>query len=356
MTCIKCGHDRDPEDFRKDPKCGANGGRRRTCLYCSGQRSGEKTGVHDMRQILGDAYVEDVTEHAVEEPEEEPPPKLVLPPGSKPPEIPPDNFVDADHPMPVRLICDGDLHYPINDPYVTAAKMAFARDFQPDTWINVGDMYDFWGISRHEKEAERLLELGGRLQEEFDSARDYWSEVTRISKNVHFIPGNHERRLSALVNANQALFGLRAFEWGTLAGIPASVRIHKYGTQLDIAGINFEHGDRITGGMGAIHLAYLALAKRVTNVIFGHTHRIDTRYRTFRRDGQVKTIVSHNQGHGSDVSKQTYAGPCPDWQHGFTAIEWYSVGGQPRFTIHAIPVVGGRFMFGGKLYDGHRCQ
>lgn len=352
ITCRSCNQ---PKPFTADHfqpyKSDGREGLRLVCRSCYAANRSEKRSDEIEIPITVEAPE---TRACVEQ--VSPPPKLVIPPGSRPPEIPPDAFAEASHPTPVRMICDSDLHYPIDDPYVTAAKLAFARDFRPDVWVNVGDTYDCWSVSRHEKEAEKWTEPGARLQEEFDSAHDYWREVTSIARNVHFIPGNHERRLAALVNANQGLFGLRALEWGALAGIPSSVQIHPYGTQLEIGGCTFEHGDRISGNFGAIHLSYLALAKRVTCVVFGHSHRVDTRYRTFRRDGEVKTIVAHNQGHGSDVSKQTYAGPCPDWQHGFSALEWFSVGGRPQFTLHPIVLVRGRFSFGGTVYDGHACQ
>lgn len=281
------------------------------------------------------------------------PPSLVRPPGTRPPEVPPDHSVKTRYPVPVRLIADGDLHYPIHDPRVTAAKMAFARDFQPDCWVNVGDLYDFWSASSHDKEPERWLAPGGRLQEEFDSAQDYWKEVCSIARDVHFIPGNHENRLQRLVLANPGLFRLRAFDWQRLAEIPEKVNVHNYGAYLEVGGITFEHGDRMGGRFGVIHAAQWAVVNRQRNTIFGHTHRHQMVHRT-KSDGS--TIFALNQGHGSDVSKQKYAGPMPDWQHGFTAVEFWTEGGKPRFSVHPIVVVNGRFSFGGKIYDGRKNQ
>lgn len=277
---------------------------------------------------------------------------LIRPAGTRPVEIPPDYQVKEKFPTPVRMICDGDLHYPIHDPRVTAAKFKFAQDFKPDAWVNLGDLYDFWPISAHEKHPERWLEKGGRLQEEFDSATDYWDEVTRIAKHVHFIPGNHENRLQRLIMANPGLFKLRAFDWVRLADIPASVNVHDYGAFLEIGGITFEHGDRLGGRFGVVLAAQWALVNRGRNTIFGHTHRSELKYRT-KSDGNI--IFAANQGHGSDVSKQKYAGPVPNWQHGFTAIEFWTEGGQPRFTVHPITIVNGRFSFGGRVYDGSKA-
>lgn len=195
---------------------------------------------------------------------------LIRPPGTKPPEIPADYKVKVKYPTPVRMIVNGDNHYPIQDKYVEAAKFAFARDFKPDCWVDVGDLYDCWSTSTHDKEPERWLEPGGRLQEEFDSAKDYWKTVCQISKDIHYIPGNHENRISRLIMANPGLFGLRIFDWKKLAEIPDKVHVHNYGAYLEIGGITMEHGEFTKGRFGVAHPAHWAIVNRQRNTIFGH--------------------------------------------------------------------------------------
>lgn len=285
------------------------------------------------------------------------PPKIKYPPGTKPPAIP-DDAQAFEQEIPERLIIQSDDHHPIQDRAYEAALFAFARDWKPDVWVHAGDRYDLWSLSRFEKEPDRWLEPGGRLQEEFDSANQSWNEMVRISRRVHFIKGNHENRLEKLVAANPGLFRLAAFDWHRLADIPHQVQIHKYGTILNVGGIHVEHGDRIGGKFGVKHAAEWVL----TNVpgissAFGHTHRLETKYRTtLDPDGGLRTFVAHNLGHGSDVSKQAYAGLRPNWQHGFLAVEFFRVAGKVRYTPHPVPVIDGKFSIGGRLYDGHACQ
>lgn len=286
-------------------------------------------------------------------------PGFVYPKGMKPSAEPPLDETTVVDPgeLPRFVLADGDLHYSIHDRYVEAAKLAFARDIKPDAWVNVGDVYDCWLISRYEKEPERLFDAGARLQEEFDSARPYWSEVSRIVKRAHLILGNHENRLERLVSANPGLFGLRALEWHRLAELPANVRVHAYGKRLRIGSMTFEHGDRMGGRFGVKHpTAWLLDNRGARNTVFGHTHRVATTYRTvWDEDGNPHTYVAINQGHGSDVAKQTYQ-PEANWQHGFTLIENYTEAGKPRFTAHVIPIVNGKFSWGGRVYDGRKCQ
>lgn len=286
------------------------------------------------------------------------PRKLVLPPGTKPPEVPPDRPRIVREPIPSRGIVSSDVHFPIEDKRVNAAKLAFARDFKPDVWIELGDLYDLWSVSRFPKEADRWQSVGGRLQEEFDAAQDYWEAICTLVPKVHYVLGNHERRLADLIDANPGLLGLRALGWKRLAGIPDMVNVYPYGTRLNIGGLWFEHGDRIRG---AKHHADWALANRLgQSTTFGHYHQIESRHRSVMTEGGYKSYGAHGLGHGSDVEKQRYVCPAaeaPDasWQHGFGAIRWWLAGGKPRFRFDHMPVINGVLMgLDGTVYDGRQ--
>lgn len=280
--------------------------------------------------------------------------KLVIPREARPPEEPVGHSVTDGAGLPRYLLCDGDSHYPIQDPYMQAAKIKLAQDLRPEVWVNVGDQYDCWLISGHAKEAERVFDGKARLQDEFDAAQPYWQEVSRIAKRVHYILGNHENRLARLIGVNLGLFGLRSLEWQALAGLPNRVQVHAYGTRLRVGAMTFEHGDRIGGRFGVANPTVWLLDKKGSrNTIFGHTHSLSITYRTlYDETGAPHSYVAINQGHGSDVSKQLYVSD-PMWTHGFTVVEYFTVAGKPRFTAHPIAVVDGRFSFGGKMYDGH---
>ena len=57
----------------------------------------------------------------------------------------------------------------------------------------------------------------------------------------------------------------------------------------------------------------------------------------------------------SDAAKQDYAFE-PNWQHGFVIVNYFTVAGKLRYSALPVPIVDGRFSYGGKLYDGHKCQ
>ncbi len=284
---------------------------------------------------------------------------LLVPRSLRPKERPPESQAQIPF-LPRGMFVDSDNHFPIADPAVHAAKLAFVRDVKPDLWVNLGDLLDFWLASRVPKEAKRLFgPYGAQLQEEIDSARPYVEAVCGIVKQAHWIPGNHEKRHEALIDANPSLYGLRALGWKSILRYPENFVVHPYGTRLKInrAPLYCVHGDQIVPDRVVAPTQYMLNRRVNQTTLFGHNHRAGEAYRTgYDEDRQPIIYGAVNTGHGSLVSEQTYAGPEPDWQHAFAYVEFYEVDGKARFSTHLIKVIDGRFMFNGKVYDGRKWQ
>lgn len=249
------------------------------------------------------------------------------------------------------LICDGDNHFPYHDPVVQEAKFKFAQHVKPKYWVNVGDQYDFYSVSKYAKEPDRIESL----QDEFDSAQPYWQEACRLAKEVHYIPGNHEQRLERLFCDLPGLFNLRALRLHKVADLPSTVKVYKPNDILTINRVGFMHGHQIKGSQNPAQWVLGAMPGM--SYVFGHFHRSQTAYRTARDpDGGSRSFVAAAQGWGGDCVKANYDPMCPyqNWQHGFTYIEFYTVAGKTRFALHPIVVVNGRFSWGGKVFDGRR--
>lgn len=256
--------------------------------------------------------------------------------------------------LPRTMFVDSDNHYPIADPYVAAAKVAFVRDVKPDLWVNLGDLLDFWLASRFPKEAQRMFgKYGARLQEEIDSARGYVETICRIVRQAHWIPGNHEKRHQTLIDANPSLYGLRAIGWKEILAYPENFIAHPYGTRLRVnrAPLYCVHGDQIVPERVVDPAGYMLNRRVNQTTLFGHTHRAAQQYRTGYDENRAPIIYGAvNTGHGSLVSEQTYAGPEPSWQHAFAYVEFYEDEGKARFSTHLITVIDGKFSWNGTLY------
>jgi predicted phosphodiesterase len=297
--------------------------------------------------------------HLLEVVDDPAPIEFVIPKEAKPPEIPVDSSAIDKSENPKSVLYLSDVHVPIHDERALAAVIAFARDRKPEVIVVAGDFWDCWLISSHDKEADRLFDPGARLQEEFDIGRPILRALCDVAQRVHFIPGNHENRISRLIKANPGLFGLRALEWKTLADMPDGVTVHQYGTRLRVGLVNFVHGDRLGGGRFGPpkHAASWVLDNQGNrSVVFGHTHRLEQRFKTvWDESGRPHQYVAINGGHLSDVSRQKYVNE-PNWQHGCVFFDGWSVAGKPRVTPHLLPIVDGRFSFDGRVYDGNKNQ
>lgn len=280
---------------------------------------------------------------------------IIIPKDVKASDIPPDHGVDADKVESGFVFCTSDHHHPISDKVAEAAMVKLAQDLKPHTFVVNGDVVDAWFISRHDKEADRLFDpdAGPRLKDEIESFRPLGNEIARICKRVYIGEGNHEVRLAKLVNANPALYGL--LDWETLFALPENVKFLKYGYRLRLGPVSFVHGDRIGGRFGVKNPTQWMLSNKGNRtVIFGHSHGMSCTYRTVWDDtGQPHGYVAIEQGHLSNTKKQLYVVE-PDWTTGFVVVEFFTVAGKTRFTPHLVPIVDGRFSFGGKVYDGRR--
>jgi predicted phosphodiesterase len=251
----------------------------------------------------------------------------------------------------MRLICTSDQHYPVHDPVVENVVLKFAQHVKPTHWVLNGDLFDFFSVSRYDKEPDRKESL----QDEFDSARPYINEVCALANEVHYIPGNHEQRLERLFCDVPGLAGLRALKLHRAAELPPKVKVHAPSDIVTVGRIGVMHGHQVKGAGNPA--AWVLGAMPGMSYIFGHFHRSQTVYRTARDpDGGTRSFVVAAQGHGCDERKAKYDPACPNqnWQKGFTYVEFFTVAGKRRFSLHPIVIVNGAFSWGGKVFDGRR--
>ena len=78
------------------------------------------------------------------------------------------------------------------------------------------------------------------------------------------------------------------------------------------------------------------------NIIFGHTHRIQTyAIRTMK-----KTVTGYNQGCLSNRSPNYLKGKFSQWNNGFIIIDYDNKG----WTVNNIIIENGSFIYNGKRY------
>lgn len=250
--------------------------------------------------------------------------------------------VNAELPeIPRKVLLITDRHYPYQDDYAIGAALNFAHDWRPDRVVDLGDVWDFYQISRWDTDPARAK----RVQEELDAARPHNAALDQLGVPVDILEGNHDNRIVQLINKNPALEGLRALRMEAMAEIPESFRWHRSQTHLKVGDLYLMHGD-LKGGPRTSKTPARALAGQLEGISFacGHWHKVD----------QITRTDYHGKVH------RGYSLPClakpgeshefarvPNWQRGFATVDFDSDG---TFALHTHLFENGKYLINGRAY------
>lgn len=232
-----------------------------------------------------------------------------------------------------------DLQYPFLDRMVWKAVLAFAKDLKPDHIIINGDGFDFYDLSSHVRDPERL----GRMQREIDGFEDeVLVPLSKLkAKSYTYTMGNHEHRLRKyLWHQAPELSGLHGLSVPTLLKLP-------------MYGFTYEERHIMLGSHLAVMHGHLlstqsALTARAhflrhgTSVLIGHSHRIGT-YMVRDLRGVHEAVEQ-----GCLCEFEVEWDRFPNWQQGFAVVYVFSDG---TFSIQVVKVVNREFLlYGAKSY------
>ena len=241
-----------------------------------------------------------------------------------------------------RGIVISDLHIPFVDLQAVRLLVRVVKTWQPDFLVYAGDALDFYSVSTHDKNPDRLKNAG--LQNEIDEWTDIANQIGDAAGGncaKWFIPGNHEDRLRRYLWRDSALHGLEALT------IPNLLRLTSLGIEYaehEVAFANgnlvIKHGDRVRAKAGASAMAELEKAKYSYSGVTGHTHRMGS------------TMVKTRHGvvgwweNGCLCELNPEYVHEPDWQHGVSLV-WHTPG-DDAFTVQSLPFLGGKCLLEGK--------
>lgn len=239
------------------------------------------------------------------------------------------------------VIIYNDTHNPYQDKLVLDLFEQFVREYQPNYLFINGDGNDFYPLSNFDKNPERLVNLQGDL----DSTGAMYSRQRRIVPNARIIEldGNHEDRLRRFLWSKvPELANLRCLDLNKLLSLEDNEISHtSYEEGLLVNGIFLV----IHGNIASIHSSYTAkrmYEKQGQCGIHGHTHRGGSYYKTDRFGiwGWWENFCL------CDLDPDYIQNP--NWQQGFSVVHFK----KKRFYVEQVPIIDGKFIYGGKLYGG----
>lgn len=264
---------------------------------------------------------------------------------------------------PIKVIILGDVQFPFHDKKTDENVNRFIEDFKPDILIFNGDILDAPGISSYLADPS----WRGGLLDELEGVKDYLKEKVRLCPfhcSIHFNEGNHEDRLRKYIWKNSPEFfnlpGLSMSQLLGLEDIGASYTPYYNGVDavgspgISLFGLLVVHGWIARKWSGAS--AKAAYEHFGGSGVVGHTHRLSAFYHTNysgARDGLRDRRTDVWMEGGCLCSLDPFYTPIPDWQQGFVAGHIFPDETQAvsRFSLHQVPIVSHKFVWGGKLYS-----
>jgi len=241
-------------------------------------------------------------------------------------------------PTSLKVAVLSDIHYPYEDQNCIQLTKAFLQDYQPDMVVFNGDISDCYSVSRYEKNMKNRPDL----QEELDYTHDRLVEWIDEFPNTEFkfVEGNHEARLKKHVSANApSLVALRGLSYQHLVGLDRlNIEWIPEYKDLQIGSLMFTHGTRVRKHAG--NTARGHFEDYGCSVIIGHIHRLAVGWK--RNKFGHHAMIENGTLCDFDVEYIRF----PDWQHGFTTIEFDG----DDFNVQQHPITDYKLIGNGKVY------
>lgn len=238
-----------------------------------------------------------------------------------------------------------DVHSPFHDKLAWRLFLKIAKKINPDECVIHGDFFDFYSVSRHDKDP--LMDFK-TWKDEMKEARRTLDELMNAIKPKKwvFLEGNHCARLVNYLN-NHAPKLAGIFRPEEMLGIPEEMKFIPYGQEgiYKIGKLICVHGSRAGENPAA------SMVKKFrSNVIFGHTHKIQE-YHIQNAHGD--DFVGLNIGWLGDQRRcAKYIKDISDWSLGF-GITYHKLNGDFYYQLVHIKKTKGVYhaMFDGEVVE-----
>jgi len=237
-----------------------------------------------------------------------------------------------------------DVHVPFQDKSVCGMALRFVREHKPAMVHLLGDVGDFYSVSRFNKDPARKEDL----QQDLDATRKFLTEVRDSAPGARIVysEGNHESRLRRYLRSEaKALAMLRDLRLEKLLDFEGlKIRLQPHDRPYRVGSLLFTHGQLVRKWSGNSARAHFE--KYGCCTLHGHTHRLGAYY---HRDlGDIYAAWEN----GCLCSLNPDYATAPDWQQGWSVV-WSH---RDYFHCEQIAVIKGRFNYHGKMYGRKRLS
>lgn len=237
-------------------------------------------------------------------------------------------------PGPMRILRLSDVHIPYHSREAVQVAVKYGKDHGANTILLSGDIFDFFTISRWEKDPRKR-----NLPGEIEAGRQFLRYIRREfpDARIVFKEGNHEERWESYLRSKAPeLLGLDEFTWQGVYRLNDHAIEHvgdrrpiQLGKLIDIHG--HEYRFNISNPVNPARGLFL---RGKVHAICGHFHQT-SQHSEKRLDNHV--VATWSTGCLCDLHPD-YA-PINNWNHGFVFAE---IGPDGDFAVTNLRIVNGK--------------
>ena len=239
-------------------------------------------------------------------------------------------------------ICLNDQHIPYHDIAANKLVFKFIKHIKPDFVDMLGDVLDFWQISKFLGDPKRK----DSIQKDINACKEYLKELRDLAPKAEIVfhYGNHVTRLKKYIWTNaKELDCIESLDIKFLLGLD-KLRIKSIDTQegFMVRGkLAMTHGTCVSQDSGAT--ARRNLKKYGLSVICGHTHRLGSTFKTDLRG--ITGAWENGCLCNLDLIKE-WGRELADWQQGISVIDFH----EDMFRVQQINIIDNKMIFGKQVY------
>lgn len=246
------------------------------------------------------------------------------------------------------LVAVSDTHGSEVDERALDVCCQIISDINPTILAHLGDLGDFYSVSKYDKNPKRRLSLQQDLVDAVSILGKLDQAVSSSTRKM-FFRGNHESRIERFISHNAPVLGdLDILSIPNLLGLE-HLGWEYYKQDLEVfPEFLIKHGETVRP-----HTAYTAKAeveKSWMGGISGHTHRLGMYSFTSRRNhlkGIAPTQWVEN-GCLCNMDEVEYVAGTANWQQGFSIVRYIDGVILPEI----VPIFNGTAFYNGKFYKG----
>jgi predicted phosphodiesterase len=206
-----------------------------------------------------------------------------------------------------------DIHIPFHSVEALSCAIRHLKEQNIDCLYLNGDTFDFYSISRHEKEKDLR-----DFSREIEMCRNFMQKIRDIFPTIpiYFKAGNHENRYQRYLYSQAEEFaGLNDLQFDRFFRLDTlKINFVEDWQGMEMGDLLVCHGHELmAGGMNPSQSTF---NKTFCNTLIGHVHRTTN---TIKKDGFKKYIHSYSTGCLTQLSPKYY--PFAQHNHGFALVE-----------------------------------